>query len=111
MLLRPDSLGPIVSPFDHGARFEVVAAHFVDVVLPVRTLFTQSHFGPVARKKLIWGQFYQTFNRKIFSSFLLSLVILKYRQYFLMLQTLNLNNKNLKTKKNEVCTIDSWSLS
>jgi hypothetical protein len=30
------------------------------------------------------------------------LAILKYRQYFLMLQTLKRNSKNQKTKKNKV---------
>jgi hypothetical protein len=45
-----------------------------------------------------WSQSYQTFflqNEDFFSVFLLlGLAILKYRQYFLMLQTLNLNNEN-----------------
>ncbi len=49
------------------------------------------------------GQSYQTFfsvKRKIFSVFLpLGLTISLYLHYFVMLQTLKLNNKNHKAKK------------
>lgn len=47
----PDSLGPVVSPLNHGARFEIVASHFVDVVLPILALIPQGDLRPVARKK------------------------------------------------------------
>jgi hypothetical protein len=41
-----------------------------------------------------WNQSYQTMISLFFQFLLSSLAILKYRQYFLMLQTLKLNNKN-----------------
>ncbi len=45
---------------------------------------------------------------KIFSVFCIRLAILMYIQYFPVLQTLKLNNKNLKTKKSKFYWIDSW---
>jgi hypothetical protein len=44
----------------------------------------------------IWSQSYKTMISLLFQFLLLSLAILKYKQYFLKLQTLNLNNKNGK---------------
>jgi hypothetical protein len=43
-----------------------------------------------------WSQSYQTLISSFFWFFLLSLAISKYRQYFLMLQTLKLTNKKRK---------------
>ena len=48
MILIPDSLGPVVAPLDHGARFEIVATHFVDVVLTILALVPQGNLRPVA---------------------------------------------------------------
>ncbi len=42
------------------------------------------------------SQFYQTLISLFFRFLLLSLAILKYRQYFIMLQTLKLNNEKWK---------------
>jgi hypothetical protein len=44
----------------------------------------------------LWSQTYQTLISSFFQFLLLSLAILKYRQYFCMLQTLKQNNKNGK---------------
>ncbi len=51
-----------------------------------------------AQKKWIRSQSYKTLISSFFQFSLLSLVILKYRQYFLMLQILKLNNEKQKKK-------------
>jgi hypothetical protein len=45
---------------------------------------------------MTWSQSYQTLISLFFHFLLLSLAISKYRQYFLMLQTLKLNNEKRK---------------
>ncbi len=50
----------------------------------------------------IRSQSYQSLISSFLQFTLLSFAILKHRQYFLMLQTLNLNNKNLHLTKKKV---------
>ncbi len=59
-----------------------------------------------------WSKSNQTLISLFFQFLLLSLAIFKQRQYFLMLQTLKLNNvkrKNLRFSKKKFGRIDSWS--
>ncbi len=56
-----------------------------------------SNFRRLKRNNFLQSQSYQTLISSFFQFLLLSLAILKYRQYFCMLQTLKLNNK--KTEK------------
>jgi hypothetical protein len=61
-----------------------------------RVFFTwkcNCHLNSTDNFCLCWSQSYQTLIYLLLQFLLLSLIVLKYRQYFLMLQTLKLNNK------------------
>jgi hypothetical protein len=91
----------------HLFVFEILAIEFQFLVFKSEQSF-------VLKTQLIknLSQSYQTFffvKRIVFSGFLLlCLAILMYRQYFPVLQTLKLNNENLKNK--EIKVLWDWLL-
>jgi hypothetical protein len=78
---------------DGAALFK---CHDVNSALAIRTYSTRMGMTKKIPFNKIRSQSYQTLISLLFRLTLLSLAILMYNQYFLMLQTLKLNNEKWK---------------